>query len=167
MNIDEIIKQKEKLEETRKILEEKEKQGIHVIEKPKVYKIGKKLEIIDTAETRVQEKIEETCTHPILWIVNYAKSNRDYYPDKDKRNNYWYYCMNCGKLITSKIKPDTDYILTAPDDLNYVYYFRKQLLPEFQNEFFKIINTMTGEVNINEINEKLNESFSKQKIKKL
>ena len=75
--------------------------------------------------------------------------------------------MHCGKIITDKIKPKTENIITAPDDLSFVYFIRKQLLPEFREEYFEILKRSTeDEITIENLNQKLNKKFSKQKIKK-
>ena len=168
MNIDELTKQKEKLEELKRMLEEKENNGEMVRTKHRIYKIDKNLEIIDTKETRVQEKLEEECTHPVLWQINYNESNLEYYDPSNKKTNYWYLCMHCEKLITDKIKPKTQNIITAPNDIPYVYYIRKKLMPKFKEEYFKILNeSNNNNITIEELNEKLNKKFDKQKIKKL
>lgn len=170
MNIKDLIKQKEKLDELKKELEQKENDGIETQVKHKVYIIEKDLEIIDTKETRIQQKLEEECSHPVLWVINYNLSNREYIDDNHERKFLWYYCMHCGKIITDKRKPKTEYILTAPFDLNYVYYHRKQLLPEIQEEYFNIIKEAINEkeiLEIKDIDEKLNKKFNKQKIKSL
>ena len=166
MNIDELLKQKEKLEKLKKSLEKREDNGEIIRPKHRVYIIGENLEIIDTKETRVQEKIEEECIHPVLWQISYNKTNFEYYDPENIKTYYWYYCMHCGKLITDKLKPKTENIITAPDDMSYVYYIRKQLLPDFQEEYFKILNESSEkEISIEEVNQKLNKKFSKQKIK--
>ena len=164
MNIDELIKQKEHLLKLKKQLEEMENRGEIVRTKKRVYKIGKNLEIIDTKETRIQEKIEEECTHPVLWQIDYNESNLEYYEPNVTKTYYWYLCMHCGKLITDKIKPKTNNIITAPDDMPYVYYIRKQLIPAFQEEYFRILNESKEDIEIEELNAKLNKRFSKQKI---
>lgn len=166
MNIDDLIKQKERLEELKKELEERENNGEIIRTKKRIYKIGKNLEIIDTKETRVQEKIEEICTHPVLWQINYNESNLEY---KDpNKTNYWYLCMHCGKLITNKVKPKTENIITAPNDMPYVYYIRKKLIPKIQEEYFKILNESNeNSISLEEVNEKINKKFNKQKIKTL
>lgn len=168
MNIDELKKKKKELEELRLILEEKENNGEIVRAKHRVYKIGKNLEIIDTKETRIQEVLEENCDHPILWQVNYNRSNLEYYDPNIILTHYWYYCMQCGKLITDKIKPETDNIITAPDDVPYVFFIRKKLIPELQSQYSKILNESLGnEITIEEVNEIINKKLSKQKIKTL
>lgn len=168
MNISELKKQKEELEKLKKILEEKENNGEIVRTKKRIYKIGKNLEIIDTKETRVQEKLEEECSHPVLWKINYNKANVEYYEPNVEKTFYWYMCMHCGKLITDKIKPKTESIITAPDDISYVYFIRKQLWPRFQEEYFKILNEQDEEeITIEQLNEKLNKKFNKQKVKTL
>ncbi|MBR3362452.1 MAG: hypothetical protein IKG40_00835 [Bacilli bacterium] len=168
MNIDELLKQKEKLENLKKRLEEKEEKGEKIQTENKIYIIGKNLEIIDTRETRVKQKLEEECSHPVLWQVNYNQANLEYYNSNTIKTYYWYYCMHCGKLITDKIKPKTDYIITAPNDMAYVYFIRKQLLPNFQEEYFKILNESNeSEITIEEVNERLNKRFNKQKVKTL
>lgn len=168
LNINELIKQKEKILEIRKLLELKEENGEKVKPKEKKYRIGKNLELIDTKETRIQDKTEEYCSHPILWIVNYNRSNREYYEENKEHTDYWYKCMHCGKVFTNKIKPETDNILTAPSDLNYVSYFREKIFQEFQEEYFNILEELKDEeTTIEIINKKLEEKFKKQKIKKL
>ncbi|MBR3229530.1 MAG: hypothetical protein IKF91_01730 [Bacilli bacterium] len=166
MNIDDLIKQKEKLLKLKKELEEKENRGEIVRTKKRIYKIDKNLEIIDTKETRVQEKLEEECTHPVLWQINYKMANLEYYEPNTIKTNYWYLCMHCGKLITDKNKPKTNNIITAPDDIPYVYYIRKKLLPEFQEEYLKIIyESKENNISIEELNKKLNEKFMTKKPK--
>lgn len=168
MKIDEILREKERLENIKKILEEKEENGEIIKPAKKIYIIGKNLEIIDTKETRIKQKIEEECTHQVLWQINYNESNVEQYDPNNIKTNYWYYCMQCGKLITDKIKPKTNNIITAPEDMPYVYYIRKKIQPQFQEEFYKILSeTRENEITIEEINEKLNKKFNKQKIKKL
>lgn len=167
MNVNELLKQKEELEKLKRILEEKEEKGEITTPKKRIYIIGKNLEIIDTKETRIQSKIEEECTHPVLWQINYNESNLEFYDSENEKTNYWYYCMHCGKIITDKIKPKTENIITAPDDLSFVYFIRKQLLPEFREEYFEILKRSTeDEITIENLNQKLNKKFSKQKIKK-
>lgn len=168
MNIDELLKQKEELKKLKKILEEKEERGEIVRPKKRIYKIGKKLEIIDTKETRIEEVLQETCNHPVLWQINYNESNLEYYEPDVIKTHYWYYCMHCGKLITDGIKPKTEYIITAPSDIPFVHYLRKQLIPEFQEEYYKILTESDEEdITIEELNDKLDKKFSKQKIKTL
>lgn len=168
MNIDELLKHKENLEKIKKELEEKENRGEIVRTKKRIYIIGEKLEIIDTKETRVQQKLEEICTHPVVWQINYNQANVEFYVPNNKKTLYWYMCMHCGKLLTDKIKPETENIITAPEDIPYVYYIRKQLIPEFQEEYFKILNeSKENDITIEEVNEKLNKKFVKQKIKKI
>ena len=166
MNIDELLRQKAKLEELKKILEEKENSGEIVRTEHRVYKIGKNLEIIDTKETRIQEKLEEECTHPVLWQINFNRANLEYYDPNNQKTFYWYFCMHCGKLITDKIKPKTDNIITAPDDMPYVYYIRKKLIPYIQEEYFRILEeSKEDDITIEKVNEQLNKTFTKKKIK--
>ena len=163
MNIDELKKQKEKLEELKLILEEKENRGEKIKTNNKIYIIGKNLEIIDTKETRIQEKLEEECNHPVIWQINYNESNLEYYEPNVVKTNYWYYCMHCGKIITNKIKPETENIITAPDDIPYVYFIRKQLIPEIQYEYNKILNESNEiEITPQELNKQLNKKLKKQ-----
>lgn len=168
MNVNELLEEKEKLEKLKKQLEEKENHGEIVRPKHRIYKIGKNLEIIDSKETRIQEVLEEDCNHPVLWQINYDKPNLEYYDPNHIKTYYWYFCMHCGKLITDKNKPATDNIITAPDDVPYVYYFRRKLIPEFQEEYFRILNDSYDEdISIEQLNNQLNEKFNKQKIKTL
>ena len=82
--------------------------------------------------------------------------------------HYWYYCLHCGKLITDKTKPATDNIITAPDDLPYVFFVRKKLIPELQAQYSKILSGSFGnEITIEEVNKIINKKFSKQRIKTL
>lgn len=168
MNIDELLKQKEKLEKLKKELEKREDNGEIVRPKHRIYKLGKNLEIIDTRETRVQEILQEECDHPVVWQINYNESNLEYPEPNNTKTNYWYYCMHCGKIIADNIKPKTENIITAPDDMSYVYYIRKQLLPEFQEEYYRILNESNeNEISIEELNQILNKDFSKQKTKRI
>ena len=166
MNVEELRKQIDYLKKVKEELEIKENTGIRTEPKNKIYILDKKYRVVDTKETRINQIIQEVCTHPVLWVVNYQRRVREYYDRNNTRTNLWYYCMHCGKLITEGIEPETDYVITAPDDIKYVYYFRRNLLPEFQEEYDKILEGMEGEVDIDHINLKLNEKFSKQKVKK-
>lgn len=168
MNIDELKKKRKELEELKLILEDKENNGEIVRPKHRIYKLDENLEIIDTKETRIQEVLEEICEHPVLWQVNYSRSNLEYYYPNTIMTHYWYYCLNCGKLITDKTKPATDNIITAPDDLPYVFFVRKKLIPELQAQYSKILSGSFGnEITIEEVNKIINKNFSKQRIKTL